>query len=70
MASFSAAERRRLAEAVAEGREPPCPACGGKLDRREVTPPATVSYVRHRIWLLCPTCRRSAAVDLRAGGRP
>lgn len=70
MSSFSAAERRALAAALASGAEPACPSCGTRLDPREVRPPGSVSYVRRRVWLLCPTCRRSGAVDVREGGRP
>jgi hypothetical protein len=30
-----------------------------------VTPGRQVSYVRHRMMVVCPGCRRSAAVDVR-----
>ncbi|HUG39180.1 MAG TPA: hypothetical protein VMM12_01780 [Longimicrobiales bacterium] len=70
MGSFTADERRRIEAALAAGREPLCPACGGVLDRRRVRPAASVSYVRRREWLLCPGCRRSGAVDVREGERP
>lgn len=70
MASFTAAERRGLAAALAAGRTLTCPACGTPVDRRDVKPPRAVSYVRRRVWLLCPGCRRSGAVDVREGERP
>lgn len=68
--SFTAEERRRLAAALAAGTAPTCPSCDVELDRRDVRPPASVSYVRSRVWLLCPECRRTGAVDVREGGRP
>ena len=64
MPSFSAEERRALAAALAGDDPLECPACGGDLSRREVSRPREVSYVRHRVWLLCTECRRSGAIDL------
>ncbi|MDX1674657.1 MAG: hypothetical protein R3314_07685 [Longimicrobiales bacterium] len=64
MPSFTAEERRVLAAALAGGAPLECPACGGDLSRREVSRPREVSYVRHRVWLLCPECHRSGAIDL------
>jgi uncharacterized protein with PIN domain len=43
-----------------------CPACGGPISRNDVEPAHRVSYVRHRVWLICADCRRSAAVDVLA----
>lgn len=64
MASFTAAERRRIAAALVESSAPSCPACGERLDVRPVEPPKSVSYVRRRLWLLCPGCRKTGAVDV------
>lgn len=61
--SYSAQERRRLADALARGEAPTCPACGAALARREIAPKRDVPYVRRRVWLICPACKRSAAVD-------
>jgi hypothetical protein len=70
MGSYSAAERRTLAEILAAGDAPSCPVCGTGLAVREVEPPRQVSYVRRRVWLLCPGCKRTAALDVRGGGPP
>lgn len=70
MASFTAAERRRLAAELAAGREPVCPSCGTRLAPQDVQRPESVSYVRRRVWLLCPACRRTGAVDVKEAGRP
>jgi predicted RNA-binding Zn-ribbon protein involved in translation (DUF1610 family) len=70
MPAFSAAELRRLARTLAEGGTPECPSCGEALTRRAVKPSDRVSYVRRRVWLLCPACGRSGAVDVRGDGPP
>lgn len=64
MTSFSGAERKALARALADDAPLSCPACGGTVTRQEVRRPEEVAYVRRRVWLLCTTCRRSGAVDL------
>ena len=64
MPSFTADERHSLARALAEDRPLVCPACGGDVNRRTVPRPAEVSYVRHRVWLLCTSCKRSGAIDV------
>ncbi len=66
MSSFSGAERRALAAALAEDRPLVCPACGGDVTRQPVLRPEGVAYVRRRVWLLCTACRRAGAVDLPA----
>ncbi|TVP76114.1 MAG: hypothetical protein EA352_06540 [Gemmatimonadales bacterium] len=40
-----------------------CPRCLVELESNPVPRPTAVSYVRHRLWLLCPGCGRSAVVD-------
>lgn len=65
--SYSPAERRALAEAVRQGQHPFCPACGVALARHEIAPKPELPYVRRRVLLICPSCKRSVAVD--AGGR-
>lgn len=67
MPSFTADERRALARAVAAGDELRCPVCGGPIDRQPVPRPREVAYVRQRVWLLCTSCKRSGAVDLKTG---
>lgn len=69
MAAFTAEERRKVAAALAQDAAPACPACGSLLDVRPVVPPRTVSYVRRRLWLLCPSCRRTGTVDVEGPDR-
>lgn len=62
-ANYTREEERELMRAVHAGRDPACPRCDVPLDRREVPPRPEVSYVRRRLWLVCPECGRSAVVD-------
>jgi hypothetical protein len=64
--SYTAAQRRALAAAIRSGGEgqPECPVCGARVSIREIEPSTQVSYVRRRVWLFCPACKRTAAVDL------
>ncbi|MGH7476288.1 MAG: hypothetical protein ACRELD_08365 [Longimicrobiales bacterium] len=66
MTSYSQAERRMLEAALARGDEPRCPVCGATVTATPVGAPPSVSYVRHRVLLVCATCGRSAALDRRA----
>lgn len=63
--AFTAGERKVLEQALGRGEDPPCPACGGTLSHRAVPPSRQVSYVRRRVWVLCPSCKRTGAVDVR-----
>ncbi|NJD09580.1 MAG: hypothetical protein FIB01_03735 [Gemmatimonadetes bacterium] len=62
--SFDAVDRRGLALALARGLALECPRCAAPMIRQEVRPGQGVPYVRRRVWVLCPVCRRSAALDL------
>lgn len=66
--NYTPAEERRILEALKASGTPPCPRCGGALETTDVPPREDVSYVRHRIWLLCGQCRRSLLVDRRQLG--
>lgn len=70
MGSYSAEQRRALARAVAEDQAVVCPVCQTPLAVRAVEPSKAVSYVRRRVWLLCPSCKRTAAVDAPDRGGP
>lgn len=61
--AFTEWERRALGAALRSGEGLECPRCGTGLDRREVPPRPDVSYVRHRVWVTCPSCHRSAVLD-------
>lgn len=62
---FSPAELRALAAALEEGRPPLCPRCATLLDRSPVPPRPDVSYVRDRLWLVCPRCHATGVLDRR-----
>jgi hypothetical protein len=63
--SFNAAARHALEDALRAGQPLLCPECNIVLNRQDVAQTKEVSYVRHRVWLLCPQCRRSASVDVK-----
>lgn len=63
---FSHEAVRRLGEAVRAGDAVSCPECATPLDSRRVPPRPDVSYVRDRVWLVCPSCHRTAVVDRKA----
>jgi hypothetical protein len=64
MYSYSAAERAVLAELAARGGALACPCCDSLLSVHVVDPGPSVPYVRHRLLLICPGCRRAASVDV------
>ncbi len=64
MASYTEEERTRLVQALRQDAELRCPVCGAPVSSRPVAPPPEVSYVRKRVWLVCGSCGRGAAVDL------
>jgi hypothetical protein len=66
MHAFTDAETRELGRAFLANGPLLCPRCLVLLDRRRVPPRRDVSYVRDRLWLVCPTCRRTAVLDRRA----
>lgn len=61
--SFTAAERRTLEAALRAGEPLHCPACNAAVTQHPVQAPPGVSYVRHRVLLVCAGCRRSGAVE-------
>ncbi len=63
--AFSREQERAIGRLVREGGRPLCPTCAVTLDERAVPPREDVSYVRDRVWLVCPSCRRSTVVDRR-----
>ncbi|MEN8374905.1 MAG: hypothetical protein ABFS34_05595 [Gemmatimonadota bacterium] len=71
---FTAAERAALAKTLHAGDVPACPRCGDKVALSRVQRPPEVAYVRSRVLAVCPSCKLSAAVDVRdpptAGGPP
>lgn len=63
--AYSAQERRDLEAALRRGEPLLCPVCRVELTRQDVARPPELSYVRHRVWVLCAQCRRTASLDVR-----
>jgi uncharacterized protein with PIN domain len=63
--AYDAAQRRLLESALRQGAPLRCPVCDHKLAEQRVEPPLEVAYVRRRVWVLCPGCRRTAGLDVR-----
>ena len=63
--SYSREQEAGLANRLARGESLRCPTCGGAFDERSVEPRADVSYVRSRLWVVCPRCRREAVLERR-----
>lgn len=66
---YTPAEVASLAGALLRGEGLACPRCGSALDRREVPARRDVSYVRDRVWVVCPACRGTAVLDRREDAR-
>lgn len=64
--SFTEQEGHHLSRALAAGEVLACPRCQVPLDRRAVPPRRDVSYVRDRLWLVCPVCHGTIVLDRRA----
>jgi uncharacterized protein with PIN domain len=61
--AYTAAERHAMEAALRDGLPLRCPHCDVALSAQTVDRSPEVSYVRHRIWVLCPQCRRTASLD-------
>ncbi|SVD12188.1 uncharacterized protein METZ01_LOCUS365042 [marine metagenome] len=61
--AFTAEQEKALAEAFGAKSQLTCPVCTVTMDQRPVRPRQDVSYVRDRIWFICPSCRRSIVLD-------
>jgi hypothetical protein len=66
---FSRGELSGIQAVVRERGTPRCPSCSVPLLSRRIPPRDDVAYVRHRLWLLCPECGRSALVEAAAAKR-
>lgn len=60
---FTAAERRALEGALHQGDPLRCPRCDTELSAQRVDRSPEVAYVRRRVWVICPACRRTASLD-------
>ena len=66
--TFTPGERRELLRDAASGGSgggsgPVCPRCGTPCAVIRTGPRADVSYVRDRVIVRCPACRRSVAAE-------
>jgi uncharacterized protein with PIN domain len=61
--AWSPAQRSALEADLARGAAMRCPACGAALSVSPVEAPGEVAYVRSRVLVICPGCRRSASLD-------
>ncbi len=69
-ARYTVDEERALRTAVADGVVPVCPRCTVQMTTRPIGGGSFgLGYRRHREWLLCPGCKRSAIFDVRRGTR-
>ena len=68
--SFTPAQRRALAAAAQHGGAIACPVCDVPMAHHAVGAQPELPYVRHRLLLICPRCRRSVSVDLNPGRPP
>ncbi len=66
--AFTHDQLATLAEVVRKGGHPVCPECAVALDEQAVPPRSDVSYVRDRVWLVCPSCHRTGVIDRREPG--
>ena len=66
--AFTRDQLAALAVVVWKGGQPVCPVCAVALDEQAVPPRTDVSYVRDRVWLVCPSCHRTAVLDRREPG--
>jgi len=66
--SYSREERARITDDLRSGTAPVCPVCGARLSVQDVSARIDVPYVRHRVLVICPACRRSASLDRPPGG--
>jgi ribosomal protein S27AE len=63
--SFTGEETKELTRAFLAQGSLLCPRCGVPMDARPVPPRPDVSYVRDRLWLVCPRCHRTVVLDRR-----
>lgn len=64
---FDAAHRRQLEQLLRDGLPLHCPFCDRPLSVQLVERSGEIAYVRRRVWVLCPGCRRSAGLDAAVG---
>jgi transposase-like protein len=69
-AQYNEAELKALRASLAAEGPPTCPRCKATMNRRTLGGGSFgLGYARHRDWLICPVCRRSAIFDVKRGTR-
>jgi uncharacterized protein with PIN domain len=63
--SYDAAARRLLENLLRDGAPLRCPSCDVELASQRVEPARAVAYVRRRVLVICPSCHRSAGLDVK-----
>jgi ribosomal protein S27AE len=70
LAQYTAGELQQIRDEFAAGKMPLCPRCNVAMTRREIGGGSFgLGYARHRDWLICGKCRRSAIFDIQRGTR-
>jgi ribosomal protein S27AE len=70
LAQYTAGELQQIRDEFASGKMPLCPRCNVAMTRREIGGGSFgLGYARHRDWLICGKCRRSAIFDIQRGTR-
>jgi ribosomal protein S27AE len=70
LAQYTAGELQQIRDEFASGKTPLCPRCNAAMTRREIGGGSFgLGYARHRDWLICGKCRRSAIFDIQRGTR-
>ena len=70
LAQYTAGELQKIRDQFASGKMPLCPRCNVAMTRREIGGGSFgLGYARHRDWLICGKCRRSAIFDIQRGTR-
>jgi hypothetical protein len=70
LAQYTASELQNIRDGFASGKMPLCPRCNVAMTRREIGGGSFgLGYARHRDWLICGKCRRSAIFDIQRGTR-
>ena len=70
LAQYTAGELQQIRNEFAAGKMPLCPRCNVAMTRREIGGGSFgLGYARHRDWLICGKCRRSAIFDIQRGTR-
>jgi ribosomal protein S27AE len=70
LAQYTTGELQQIRDEFASGKMPLCPRCNVAMTRREIGGGSFgLGYARHRDWLICGKCRRSAIFDIQRGTR-